>query len=118
MRELELIIYRNIEDGKILKDMVWLMENYEKDEVDYSEMRALCYGLIHSFLEMAGHYGFSGNLWHCYLTHMLVNNENSYSKACEIRGQMEGTVNIAVLHDIKIIKEFFRLLNIFLKYLF
>ena len=107
MRELELIIYRNIEDGKILKDMVWLMENYEKDEVDYSEMRALCYGLIHSFLEMAGHYGFSGNLWHCYLTHMLVNNENSYSKACEIRGQMEGTVNIAVLHDIKIIKEFF-----------
>ena len=42
MRELELIIYRNIEDGKILKDMVWLMENYEKDEVDYSEMRTLC----------------------------------------------------------------------------
>ena len=107
MREQELIIYRNIEDGKILKDMVWLMENYKKEELDYSEIRALCYGLIHSFLEMAGHYGFSGNLWHCYLTHMLVNNENSYSKACEIRGQIEGTVNRAVLHDIEIVKEFF-----------
>ncbi len=107
MREQELIIYRNIEDGKILKDMVWLMENYKKDELDYSEIRALCYGLIHSFLEMAGHYGFSGNLWHCYLTHVLVNNENSYSKACEIRGQIEGTVNRAVLHDIEIVKEFF-----------
>ena len=107
MREQELIIYRNIEDGKILKDMVWLMENYEKDESDYGEIRALCYELIHSFLEMAGHYGFSGNLWHCYLTHVLVNNENSYSKACEIRGQIEGTVNRAVLHDIEIVKEFF-----------
>ena len=107
MREQELIIYRNIEDGKILKDMVWLMENYKKEELDYSEIRALCYGLIHSFLEMAGHYGFSGNLWHCYLTHVLVNNENSYSKACEIRGQIEGTVNRAVLHDIEIVKEFF-----------
>lgn len=107
MREQELIIYRNMEDGKLLKDVVWLMENYEKEEVNLDEVRIQCYEIIHALLEMAGHYGFSGNLWHCYLTHFIVNNENSYSKACEIRGRIEGTVNKAVLHDMEIIKEFF-----------
>ena len=56
---------------------------------------------------MAGNHGFYGNLWHCYLTNLLVNNENSYSKACEIRGEVEGTINAAVLHDIVIFKELF-----------
>ena len=107
MREQELIIYRNMEDDKLLKDMVWLAENCDNKEQDYNKMRALCYANIHALLEMAGHYGFSGNLWHCYLTHLLVNNENSYSKACEVRGKIEGTVNQAVLHDIVIFKEFF-----------
>ena len=36
-----------------------------------------------------------------------MNNENSYSRACEIRGKVEGTINEAVLHDIIIFKEFF-----------
>ena len=36
-----------------------------------------------------------------------MNNKNSYSRACEIRGAVEGTINEAVLHDIAIFKEFF-----------
>ena len=107
MRERELILYRNFEEGELLKDMVWLMENYEDEYYNREDKCALCYTNIHRLLEMAGHYGFSGNLWHCYLTNLLVNNENSYSKACEIRGEIEGTINEAVLHDITIIKEFF-----------
>lgn len=107
MREQELLLYRNFEEGELLKDMVWLMENYEDDFYNKEDKSALCYTNIHRLLEMAGHYGFSGNLWHCYLTNLLVNNENSYSKACEIRGEIEGTINEAVLHDITIFKKFF-----------
>lgn len=107
MREQELILYRNTEDETLLKDMVWLMENYDKNDTDVSKLRAVAYSNLHKLLEMAGHYGFSGNLWHCYLAHLLVNHENSYSKACEIRGQIEGSVNQAALHDITILKEFF-----------
>ena len=107
MREQELILYRNFEEGELLKDMVWLMENYENEYYNKEDKCALCYTNIHRLLEMAGQYGFSGNLWHCYLTNLLVNNENSYSKACEIRGEIEGTINEAVLHDITIMKEFF-----------
>ena len=32
MRQEELIIYRNFENGKILSDMVWLMDSYRSGD--------------------------------------------------------------------------------------
>ena len=107
MREQELILYRDFDEGTLLSDMIFLIENYQDSQWSMEEKRTLAYANIHSLLEQAGEYGFSGNLWHCYLTNLLVNKENSYSKACEIRGTIEGTINEAVLHDILIIKELF-----------
>lgn len=104
MRQEELILYRNFEDGKILSDMVWLMDSYRSGD---NRMRPLFFECMHALLEMAATHGFSGNLWHCYLTNLLVNNENSYSVACEIRGEVEGSVNQLALHDIAIFKEFY-----------
>ncbi len=109
MREQELIVYKDFdkEEGKLLYDMAWLMEHYEDEYYNREDMAGLLYECIHRLLEMAGNHGFYGNLWHCYLSNLLVNNENSYSRACEIRGGVEGTINQAVLHDIVIFKEFF-----------
>lgn len=107
MKAEQLIIYKDFEDGDLLTDMVWLMENYDDEFYNKEDKAALMYDCMHRMLEMAGRYGFFGNLWHCYLTNLLVNNENSYSHACEIRGEVEGTINRAVLHDIVIFKEFY-----------
>ncbi len=107
MREQELIVYRDLEDGQLLYDMTWLMEHYGDEFYNKEDMAALMYECIHQLIELAGNYGFSGNLWHCYLANLLVNNENSYSKACEIRGEIPGTINQATLHDIEIFKEFY-----------
>ncbi len=104
MWEKELMIYRDFKDGELLHDMAWLMGHYGDGGEDG---KALLYDCMHRLLEMAGHHGFYGNLWHCYLTNLLVNNENSYSMACEIRGEVEGTINQAVLHDILIFKKFY-----------
>ena len=107
MREQELIVYKDFDNGDLLKDMVFLMENYEDPNADKNILQALFYKNIHELLELAGNYGFYGNLWHCYLSHLLVNNENSYSKASEIVGAVEGSINDAVLHDIVILKELY-----------
>ncbi|MBQ7954322.1 MAG: ATP-binding protein [Lachnospiraceae bacterium] len=107
MREQELIVYRGFEDGQLLYDMTWLMEHYQDEYYNKEDMAALLYECIHGLIDLAGNYGFYGNLWHCYLTNLLVNNENSYSKACEIRGKVPGTINQAALHDIEIFKEFY-----------
>ncbi len=107
MREKELIVYAQFENEELLYDMAWLMEHYDDEYYNLEDKRSLFYECIHHLIEMAGTYGFHGNLWHCYLTNLLVNNENSYSKGCEIRGEVEGTINQAVLHDIIIFKELF-----------
>ncbi len=107
MREQELIVYREFEDGELLYDMAWLMEHYSDEYYNAEDLAALMYECIHKLIELAGNYGFHGNLWHCYLANLLVNNENSYSCGCEIRGAIEGSINQAALHDIVIFKEFY-----------
>lgn len=108
MRECELLIYKDFgADGRLLEDMAWLMDHYKDEYYNTEDMRALAYECMHELLEMAGDLGFYGNLWHCYLANLLVNNENSYSRSCEITGGIEGTINEAVLHDIMIFKEFY-----------
>ena len=104
MREEELIVYKELEDGQILKDMVWLMEHYRSGD---GRARPLFFECMHGLLERAATNGFHGNLWHCYLTDLLVNNENSYSLACEVKGEVSGSINQFVLHDIAIFREFF-----------
>lgn len=107
MREKELILYKNPEEDSLFYDMAFLMGNFENDYYNREDMQALMYECMHRLLEMAGSHGFSGNLWHCYLTNLLVNTENSYSCSTEIVGNIEGSINSAVLHDIVIFKEFF-----------
>ncbi|MBO5165505.1 MAG: ATP-binding protein [Lachnospiraceae bacterium] len=107
MRENELIVYRDFEDGELLYDMAFLMGHYNDEYYNKEDLAALFYDCIHKLIELAGSHGFHGNLWHCYLANLLVNNENSYSKSCEIRGEVEGSINQAALHDIVIFKEFY-----------
>lgn len=104
MREEELIVYKDFEDGRILHDVVWLMDHYRSGD---NKTRPMFFECMHGLLEMAATHGFSGNLWHCYLTNLLVNNENSYSVPCEMRGEVEGSINQLALHDITIFKDFY-----------
>ena len=107
MRNRELILYKDNENAKLLSDMAWLMEHHDDDFYNREDKRALLYECVYSLIDFAGNHGFYGNLWHCYLTNLLVNNENTYSKGCEIRGEIEGSINLAALHDIGIFKEFY-----------
>ena len=108
MREKELIVYKEFpgQEGALLYDMAWLLEHYA-EKAKKEEARTVCCSCMHRLFEMAENHGFYGNLWHCYLANLLVNNENSYSRACEIRGKVGGTINQAACHDIEIFKEFF-----------
>lgn len=106
MRLNELIIYRIDSKEAILNDISYVIDNYE-DNGDIGILRARMYDAMSGLFEMAGNHGFYGNLWHCYLANLLVNNENTYSRQTEIRGDIEGSINYAVLHDIDIYKELF-----------
>ena len=107
MRDKELILYKASGEDKLLSDMAWLMDHFDDQFYNFDDRRALLYECVHALIEFAGNHGFYGNLWHCYLTNLLVNHENAYSKGCEIRGAIKGSINEAALHDIGIFKEFY-----------
>ena len=107
MRTNELMLYKHMEDGQILQDMTFLMENYDNDYYNQEDLKGLLFESVNEILEMAVSHGFEGNLWHNYLTYLLASHENAYSTSCEIVGEVEGSINQVALHDFAIFKELF-----------
>lgn len=107
----ECILYRNFEHRELLDQMVSIIHAYESKELSdaalLEEKRTLYYNCMNQLVEMAGAYGFSDNLWHDYLTFLLVNHENAFSTASEIRGTVDGTINELAKHDFEIFKQLY-----------
>ena len=115
----ECILYRDFAEGEVLHDMTILVETYKKlvnaqislkDRRFRENMSAYepqFYEALNRLVEMANRYGFSGNLWHDYLTYLLVNKENAFSTSCEIVGKVEGSINQMAKHDFVRFKELF-----------
>ena len=102
----ECILYRDFEQGELLEKMTMLMEDISHPKVLYGKDGEY-FACIHQLVEMAGTYGFAGNLWHDYLTYLLVNHENAFSTACEIVGPVEGTINAFAMHEFEIFKQLY-----------
>lgn len=104
---MNMILYRNLGQGQIFGNMTWIMEHYGSDFYNRGDVRALCYESFHDLVELSASHGFEGNLWHDYLTYLIVDNENAYSTACEIRGSVSGSINELARHDFAIFMELF-----------
>ena len=99
-----LILYGNLPKDEILVQLAKLLSDDEKSN---HELRQEIYGQIKRLLELATQYGFNDNLWHNYLTYLLMTNENPFSMTCEKQGAREGTVNHFALNDFKVFYELF-----------
>ncbi len=114
----ELIIYRNLDDDEILRTFV---DIYNKTEYINAPGCGDDYSLLHSvigrLIELAGTYGFRGNLWHNYLTLLLVRNENVFSRACELRTIGDCSLKKLAIHDFMVFRELYRCdLNVLSEY--
>lgn len=103
----ECILYRNFQQGEILEEMADLINAYGADRELSAQKKTVFFRCVNGLVELAGMYGFSGNLWHNYLTFLLVNHENAFSMACEIRGAVKGSINQLALSDFEIFKELY-----------
>ena len=107
MRTNQLMLYKNMEHEELLQDMTFLMENCENEYYNKEDLVSLLYECLNTLLEMTASHGFEGNLWHNYLTFLLANDENAYSTACEVVGEVNGGINQVALHDLAIFRELF-----------
>ena len=120
----DLLIYRDFgEDGKALRSILGILEDLTEDEEedfdefdsyddevdpdDYSYLRNDFYFALGQIVTLASRYGFSGNLWHNYITYLIVNHENPYSLSCERNAAPSGSLYAVAEHDFAILKDLF-----------
>jgi len=126
----KLIVYRDLGEDSILKrladifeDFDWYKENVlgdssafsaskleemkDKKHISKESLITRIYGEIKRLLDLATDYGFNDNLWHNYLTFVMMTNENSFTLTSEKIGANDGSVNHFAKNDFKIFKELF-----------
>ncbi len=102
-----LILYRDFEHEKLFHDLTWVMENFKDGYYNREDIGALFYECVNRLVKLAADYGFEGNLWQSFVAFLLVNNENPYSCACELREGASGSINDIAMHDFAIIRVYF-----------
>jgi predicted AAA+ superfamily ATPase len=103
----ECIVYRNFKEQDVLHKMTELINTFMEDRARLEKSRGIFYDCMNQLVEMSGAYGFAGNLWHNYLTYLLVNHENAFSMASEIVGPVQGSINELVMHDFAVFKKLY-----------
>ena len=126
----KLIVYRDLGEDSILKrlaaifeDFDWYKENVlgsssafsaskleemkDKKHISRESLITRIYGEIKRLLDLATDYGFDDNLWHNYLTFVMMTNENSFTLTSEKVGANDGSVNHFAMNDFNIFKELF-----------
>lgn len=108
----ELVIFRKMREDTIFHKFETVMTEWEdrKEELtvtEKEELLELLFDGIHGLIEEGQKRSFQGNLWHAHLTYLMANDENSFSRFCEKKGTLDGSINSLVLHDLTIIKALF-----------
>lgn len=95
----KLILYRNLGEDSILRRLSEIFKRFDSCHYRSEELITDIYREVKAILDLATTYGFDKNLWHNYLTFVLVTNENSFSLTCEKVGANDGTVNHFAWND-------------------
>ncbi len=102
-----LIIYRDLNEDSILSEMGRIFEDSEIGNCSPEQLRTRIYIQVRRLLEVATKYGFDNNLWHNYLTFLLITDENPFSLTYEKAGKQDGTVNRFAINDFQVFKDLF-----------
>lgn len=73
------IIYRDLNGDSILSELGRIFEDFEAGNSTPEHLRTRIYVQVRRLLEVATKYGFDHNLWHNYLTFLLITDENPFS---------------------------------------
>lgn len=103
----KLIIYGDLAKDSILMQLADICKNAKEHTQSKDELITRVYKQIKRILEVSTDYGFDKNLWHNYLTFLLITDENPFSITCEKIGANDGSVNYFAKNDFRAFKELF-----------
>ena len=102
-----LLVYGSLPEDSILWQLADICEKLKNQTETKAALRTRVFHQVKNLLTVATDYAFDKNLWHNYLTFLLITNENPFSLVCEKMGAQDGTVNNFVTHDFDMFKELF-----------
>lgn len=104
----KLLLYSNLGEDSILLRLAQIYRDWEGKTCDKPTLIHRIYVQVKRLLDLSTQYGFDTNLWHNYLTFVLLTNENSFSLTAERIGAGEGSVNHFARNDFKIFQNLFQ----------
>ncbi len=102
-----LLIYGDMPKDTILMELADIVRRMDDGSQKREELLTRVLTQVKHLLQVATDYGFDKNLWHNYLTFLLITSENPFSITCEKVGANEGSVNYFAKSDFKAFKELF-----------
>lgn len=102
-----LLVYGQPPEDSILWQLADICERLKNGTESRDALRTRVFGQVRNLLAVATDYAFDKNLWHNYLTFLLITNENPFSLVCEKTGAQEGSVNHFVKHDFEMFRKLF-----------
>ena len=102
-----LLVYGSLPEDSILWQLADICEKLKNQTESKDALRGRVFHQVKNLLTVATDYAFDKNLWHNYLTFLLITNENPFSLVCEKMGAQDGTVNNFVTHDFEMFKKLF-----------
>lgn len=103
-----LLMYSDLGEDSILLRLSEILRDWERGGFDRDQLIQRIYREIKRLLELGTACGFDENLWHCYLTWLLMTNRNAFTLTCERSGSREGSVNGFVKGDFAVFRRLFR----------
>lgn len=117
----KMLMYGSMPEESILMQLAKIFNEYsilkteiqeksidEKNaEIKKDRLRTSIYREVKRLLITATDYGFDTNLWHNYLTFVIMTSENPFSLTCEKVGANDGSVNYFAKNDFKAFMELF-----------
>ena len=103
----KLLVYGDIDPESILMKVGEICAEFRSGRYDETDLITRCYKQTKRILEVSTDYGFDRNLWQCYLTFLLITDENPFTLTSEKVGAKDGSVNHFVKNDYKMFMQLF-----------
>mgnify|MGYP000391447626 CR=1 FL=1 len=103
----KLLMYGDMSKDSILMQLSDIFKQMDQDTQSRDELVTRIFTQVKHLLQVATDYGFDKNLWHNYLTYLLITDENPFSLTCEKVGANDGSVNFFAKGDFKAFKALF-----------
>ena len=103
----KLLMYGDMPKDSILMELSSICLDLREGGQTKDRLITRVFRQVKRLLVLATDFGFNSNLWHNYLTFLLITDENPFSITCEKTGANDGSVNYFAKNDFKAFKELF-----------